>query len=58
MDEEGSNKIPFLEGFTVPCNSSFTRDGQMYQSESEIFIKFRMDFSTQDVVLSVIAILM
>lgn len=39
------------------CNSSFTRDGQTISLKArERFIKFSVDFSAQDHVLSVVVI--
>lgn len=54
MDKEGHNEIPIAESFLVTRNSSFTRERQTIR---ESFIEFRMEFSTQDNMLSVIVIL-
>lgn len=54
MDKEGHSEIPNSESFIVTRNSSSTRERQTIR---EIFIEFRMEFSTQDNTLSVIVIL-
>lgn len=54
MDKEGHSEIPIAESFIVTRNSSITRERQTIR---EIFIEFRMEFSTQDNTLSVIVIL-
>lgn len=54
MDKEGHSEIPIAESFIVTRNSSSTRERQTIR---EIFIEFRMEFSTQDNTLSVIVIL-
>lgn len=53
-DKEGHSEICNSESIIVTRNSSSTRERQTIR---EIFIEFRMEFSTQDNTLSVIVIL-